>query len=331
MKIIMYGVKDTEMPYIEDWKAKTGNELKIVNKALGDDNVNLAQGFDGVSVQQTESLGSPAVYKQLADFGIKVLGVRTAGYDMVDLDAAKQNGITITRVSVYSPRAIAEMGVTQAMYLNRKIGLLGERMLKEHDFSWSPDMESSEIYNKTIGLIGCGNIGGATAEIYSALGAKVIAYDPFYDPALEAFLTYTDMDTVLRESDILSLHTPLLPSTANMINADSLKKMKKSAILINMARGGLVDTQALIKALQNGEIAGAGLDTLADETTYFSKKVSADQVPEDFKTLMAMPNVVVTPHVAFFTDTAVRNMVQISLNDVVTVANGGRSRNAVMY
>lgn len=331
MKIIMYGVKKTELPYIDDWQKKTGNEVKQVNEALNDSNVNLAQGFDGVSVQQTESLGSPAVYQKLASFGIKVIGLRTAGFDMVDLDAAKANGITITRVSVYSPRAIAEMGVTQALYLNRKIGEFADRMVNQHDFSWSADMESTEIFNKTVGLIGCGNIGGATAEIYSALGAKVIAFDPAYDPALEPFLTYTDKETVLREADIISLHTPLLPSTQNMIDADALKMMKKSAILINMARGGLVDTQALIAALQNGEIAAAGLDTLADETTYFSKKVSADEVPDDFKTLMAMPNVVVTPHVAFFTDMSVRNMVQISLNDVTTVSQGGRSRNAVMY
>ena len=267
--------------------------------------------------------------KKLASFGIKQVGLRTAGYDMVDLDAANANGITITRVSIYSPRAIAEMGVTQAMYLNRKIGLFNQRMTDDHDFSWAPDLVSNEIFNLTVGIIGLGHIGGATAQIYKALGAKVIAYDPFYDPEQEAFVDYTDLDTVLRESDIISLHTPLFPSTKNIINADSLKKMKKTAYLINMARGGLVDTQALIKALQDGEIAGAGLDTLADETTYFGKKVSADQVPEDYKTLAAMPNVVVTPHVAFFTKTSVRNMVEIALNDTVTIVNGGKTRNAV--
>lgn len=329
MKIIMYGTKPIEKSYVEDWEQKTNNEVKMVPDLLNDDTVDMAKGFDGVVTQQTQSLGSADVYKKLASFGIKQVGLRTAGYDMVDLDAAKENGIAITRVSIYSPRAIAEMGVTQAMYLNRKIGLFNQQMADDNDFSWAPDLVSNEIFNLTVGIIGLGHIGGATAQIYKALGAKVIAYDPFYDPEQEPFVDYTDLDTVLKESDIISLHTPLFPSTKNIIDADALKKMKKTAYLINMARGGLVDTQALIKALQDGEIAGAGLDTLADETTYFGKKVSADQVPEDYKTLAAMPNVVVTPHVAFFTKTSVRNMVEIALNDTVTLVNGGKSRNVV--
>lgn len=329
MKIIMFGTKPIEKPYAEAWEKKTGNEVEMVPDLLNDDTVDMAKGFDGVITQQTQSLGSADVYKKLASFGIKQIGLRTAGFDMVDLDAARANDITITRVSIYSPRAIAEMGVTQAMYLNRKIGLFNHRMNENNDFSWAPDLVSNEIFNLTVGIIGLGHIGGATAQIYKALGANVIAYDPFYDPEQEPFVEYTDLDTVLKESDIISLHTPLFPSTKNIINADALKKMKNSAYLINMARGGLVDTQALIKALQDGEIAGAGLDTLADETTYFGKKVNADQVPEDYKTLAAMPNVVVTPHVAFFTKTSVRNMVEIALNDTVTLINGGKTRNAI--
>ena len=329
MKIIMFGTKPIEKPYAEAWEKKTGNEVEMVPDLLNDDTVDMAKGFDGVITQQTQSLGSADVYKKLASFGIKQIGLRTAGFDMVDLDAARANDITITRVSIYSPRAIAEMGVTQAMYLNRKIGLFNQRMNENNDFSWAPDLVSNEIFNLTVGIIGLGHIGGATAQIYKALGANVIAYDPFYDPEQEPFVEYTDLDTVLKESDIISLHTPLFPSTKNIINADALKKMKNSAYLINMARGGLVDTQALIKALQDGEIAGAGLDTLADETTYFGKKVNADQVPEDYKTLAAMPNVVVTPHVAFFTKTSVRNMVEIALNDTVTLINGGKTRNAI--
>ncbi|WP_251547716.1 D-2-hydroxyacid dehydrogenase [Limosilactobacillus caecicola] len=329
MKIIMFGTKPIEKSYTEAWAQKTGNEVKMVPDPLNDDTVEMAKGFDGVVTQQTASLGSGDVYQKLASYGIKQIGLRTAGYDMVDLDAANANGITITRVAIYSPRAIAEMGVTQAMYLNSKIGLFNQRMKEDNDFRWADALVSNEIYNLTVGIIGLGHIGGATAQIYKALGAKVIAYDPYYDPEQEAFVDYTDLETVLKESDIVSLHTPLFPNTKNIINADALKKMKKTAYLINMARGGLVDTQALIKALQDGEIAGAGLDTLADETTYFGKKVAADDVPEDFKTLAAMPNVVVTPHVAFFTKTSVRNMVEIALNDTVTIVNGGKTRNAV--
>lgn len=331
MKIIMFGTKAQEKQYAQDWAQKTGNEVHMTSAELNDDTVEQVKGFDGVITQQTTSLGSPKVYETLASYGIKQIGTRTAGFDMIDLDAAKTNGLTVTRVSIYSPRAIAEMGVTQAMYLNRRIGEFNRRMKEENDFSWSPDMASNEIYNLTVGLVGVGHIGGATAQIYKALGAKVLGYDVAYDPEMEPFLTYADLDTVLEKSDIVSLHTPLLKSTANIIDAAALKKMKKTAYLINVARGGLVDTKALIDALKNHEIAGAGLDTLADETTYFGKKVDAADVPEDYKELAAMPNVVMTPHVAFFTSTSVRNMVQIALNDTATIVNGGRSRNALIY
>ena len=142
-------------------------------------------------------------------------------------------------------------------------------------------------------------------------------------------MEYVDFETVLKESDILSLHVPLLPSTEKMIDAAAIAKMKDNAILINMARGGLVDTQALIDALNSGRLGGAGLDTLADETTYFGKQVDAEEVPDDYHELEEMPNVVITPHVAFFTNVAVRNMVRISLDDVVAVIKGQRTKNIV--
>lgn len=132
----------------------------------------------------------------------------------------------------------------------------------------------------------------------------------------ESVVEYTDLQTVIEKSDIISLHTPLTPQTKNMIGAEQLRAMKKDAILINMSRGGLVDTAALIDALQKHEIAGAGLDTLADEAKFFRKDLPLDQVPADYKTLAAMPNVIVTPHVAFYTTTAVENMVNIGLDNI---------------
>ena len=328
MKFLMYGVKPQEKEYIAEWAKETGIEVTPVEDSLHKDTVDLAKGYDGIVLMQTEPLGGPEVYKKLADFGIKQISLRTAGYDMVDLKAAKENNLTVTRVSSYSPRAIAEMGVTQAMYLLRRIGEFRAREA-EGDFRWSADLMAKEIYNCTVGVIGLGRIGGATAQIYKALGAKVLAYDVGYEPAMEPYVEYVDKDTIIKEADIISLHTPLLKTTANMIDEVALKKMKKSAILINMARGGLIDTDALIKALKDGEIAGAGLDTLADETTYFSHQVDPKDVPDDYKELAAMPNVLVTPHVAYFTETAVRNMVRISLNDVLTIVNGGKSRNEI--
>lgn len=328
MKIIMYGTKKVERPFVEEWMKDTGNEVKMVEKQLDAQTVELAKDYAGVSIQQTVTIGDASLYAKLAEYGIKQISTRTAGFDMIDLQACQENGITVTNVAIYSPRAIAEMGVTHAMYLLRRIGEFQTRMA-QGDFRWSADLVSNEIYNQTVGVIGLGNIGGATAQIYKALGAKVLAYDPSQSVEYAPFVEYTDFDTVIKQSDIITLHTPLLPSTANMITAPQFTMMKKNAILINMARGGLVDTTDLIAALKNHQIAAAGLDTLADETTYFGKQVSLDQVPDDYKELSQMDNVLITPHVAFFTQTAIRNMVAVSLNDVVKVVEGQHSKNEV--
>lgn len=329
MKLIMYGVGDKEVPFIKAFAEKNGHEIKMVEEALNDETVDLAKGYDALSIQQTASLGSEQVYQKLASFGIKQISVRMVGVDMIDLAAAKDNGLVVSNVPVYSPRSIAEMGVAHAMYLLRRIGEFKDRMVNDHDFSWSKDMMSNEIYNLTVGIIGVGHIGGATAQIYKALGAKVIAYNPSYRVEYAPFVEYTDLETVIKNADILSLHTPLLPSTENMIAAPQFKAMKNSAYLINMARGKVVNTADLIDALENHEIAGAGLDTLGDETTYFGHKVAADQVPADFQKLVQMPNVVITPHTAFLTKTSVRNMVEISLDDAIRVAQGQHAKNEI--
>ncbi len=308
MKLIMYSVRDTEKPYIEAWAKKTDNDVKMVTEPLNANTVKLAEGYDGISLQQTTKLGDKQLYEQLAAMGIKQLAARMVGVDIFDLDACKANGIIVTNVPIYSPRAIAEMGVTQAMYLLRRIGEFEQRM-SHGDFRWSDDLISNEIYNLTVGIVGLGNIGGN------------VEYEPYVE--------YTDFDTVVKNADILSLHTPLLPSTENMIAAPQFKMMKDNAYLINMARGKLVNTADLISALENKEIAGAGLDTLADETSFFGKQVSSDQIPDDYKKLAAMPNVLVTPHVAFLTETSIRNMVEISLNDAVTILEGKHSRNEI--
>ena len=327
MKIICYGVIKMEEKIIENWAQKNQVEIKIVHDDLSADNAGLAQGFDGVSSEGNLPVGA-SVYEKFKQFGIKQLSVRQVGVDNQDLAAAKKNGIKITNVAAYSPRAIAELGVTDAMYLLRKIGIYQDRM--DHgDFTYDKSTISTEIFNCTVGIIGAGHIGGASAHLYSALGAKVLAYDPVYDASLEPYLTYTDFDMILAKSDIISLHTPLLASTENMIDKTAFDKMKKKPILINVARGGLVDTQALIAALKNGQISAAALDTLADETDFYDKKNMLNSLPEDYKELQAMPQVLITPHIAFFTKLAVKNSIEIALNDAKTIISGGEVNSVV--
>lgn len=330
MKIAMYNVAPIEVDHINEWVAKNHVEVVTTDKPLTAETVSLAEGCTSVSLKPLGPIAEEEVYKKLHEYGVKCIGLRIVGFNTINFDYTKKYDILVTNVPVYSPRAIAEMTVTQAMYLLRKIGIFKYRMDHDHDFTWPADMISNEIYNLTVGLIGVGHIGSAVAQIFSAMGAKVIAYDVAYNPEFEPFLTYTDFDTVLKEADIISLHTPLFPSTEKMIGEAQFKEMKNSAYLINCARGELVDTEALIKALQSGEIAGAGLDTLAGESSYFSHKgISDDEIPEDFKTLSKMPNVVITPHAAFYTTTSIRNMVQMCLDDQVKIANGQRVRTIV--
>ena len=327
MKIICYGVIKMEESRIENWAQKNNVEVKIVHADLCAENADLAEGFDGVSSEGNLPVDA-SVYEKFKQYGIKQLAIRQVGVDNQDLAAAKKNGIKITNVAAYSPRAIAELGVTDAMYLLRKIGIYQDRMA-HGDFTYDESTISTEIFNCTVGIIGAGHIGGASAHLYSALGAKVLACDPVYDASLEPYLTYTDFDTILAESDIISLHTPLLASTENMIDKTAFDKMKKKPILVNVARGGLVDTQALIVALKNGQISAAALDTLADETDFYNKKDMLNSLPADYKELKAMPQVLITPHIAFFTKLAVKNSIEIALNDAKTIISGGEVKSVV--
>lgn len=327
MKIIMYSVIDVEKPYITAWEKKTGNQVTQVTEDLTVDTVDLAKGYDGLDMQQTIPTKDPIIYEKLESFGIKQITARMVGFEMLDLDLATKHHLKVTNIAAYSPRAIAEMGVTQAMYLIRQVGIFRERM-SQGKFTWGKYM-STEIHDLTVGIIGAGHIGGASAQIYTALGAKVLANDPVHNVELSPYLEYTDLDTLLAQSDIVSIHTPLKDDTENMINADVFKKMKSNAYFLNMARGGLVVTQDLIDALKTGEIAGAGLDTIADENLFFEHDVALDQIPADYQELNAMDNVIITPHSAFFTNTAIKNIVEIGLNDVVTIVNGGKSLNAL--
>ena len=327
MKIICYGVIKMEESRIKNWAQKNNVEVKIVHADLCAENADLAEGFDGVSSEGNLPVDA-SVYEKFKQYGIKQLAIRQVGVDNQDLAAAKKNGIKITNVAAYSPRAIAELGVTDAMYLLRKIGIYQDRMA-HGDFTYDESTISTEIFNCTVGIIGAGHIGGASAHLYSALGAKVLACDPVYDASLEPYLTYTDFDTILAESDIISLHTPLLASTENMIDKTAFDKMKKKPILVNVARGGLVDTQALIAALKNGQISAAALDTLADETDFYNKRDMLNSLPADYKKLKAMPQVLITPHIAFFTKLAVKNSIEIALNDAKTIISGGEVKSVV--
>lgn len=323
MKVLMYGISPDEQVFVKQWqKQHPADDIQITNQILTKDTVDQAKGFDAVAVKQVESMSDETIYQKLHAFGIKHLALRIVGFNIVNFAYAHQYHLQVTHVPAYSPRAIAENGLTAAMYLLRNWGYY-QQQERELNFTRPQKLMSDEIYNQTVGIIGIGRIGGASAELYHALGARVIGYDPVPNTALEPFVDYVDFDTVIKNADIISLHTPLDDTTKGMIDEKQFKQMKNNAILINQARGPLVNTEALIQALKNHEIAGAGLDVLTSEAKFFMQKFNRmDQLPADYQELSQMPNVVITPHSAYYTKTAVKNMVVHSLTDIARVQAG---------
>lgn len=279
-------------------------------------------------IQQHGAIPDEMVYQKLKAFGIKQLTLRITGYDIVNLDAATANGLVVTNVPAYSPRSVSELVLAQVMRLIRHLGEASAREAKD-DYSWA-GLEAPEIHNLTVGIIGAGKIGSAVARIFRALGATVIVSDPVKRPELADTVSYVDLNTLLTTSDVVTVHTPLDGLTTHLIDADALRKMKSTAYLINAARGPIVDTEALIKALNDHTIAGAALDTIEGEAGIFGEDRSQTLVDNQaLETLKAMPNVEISPHIGFYTDAAVKNMIDISLDDVKTILEGGKSAHQV--
>lgn len=324
MKALLYNMTPEQKVYVDEWsKEHPDDDLETTDDELEVGTVEQAKGFDVVSVLQIFDINDEEVYQKLASYGIKHIALRSVGFNIINFDYAHKYHILITNTPAYSPRAVAENTLTSAMYLLRKWGPILKNEKEDLNFIREASLMSDEIYNQTVGIIGVGRIGSAVAEMFHALGARVIGYDLVENPANEAFLKYTDFDTVIKEADILTLHTPLEPEIENMISAKQFKEMKDTAYLINAARGPLVNTHDLIAALQNQEIAGASLDVMTGEEEIVMKKFTAiSELPEDYRELVKMPNVVFTPHSAYYTKTSVKNMIKQSMTDAKRVLNG---------
>ncbi|WLS85314.1 D-2-hydroxyacid dehydrogenase [Lactobacillus apis] len=324
MKALLYSMTPEQKVYVDQWnKEHPDDDLQTTDDDLDAKTVEQAEGFDVVSVLQVFDLDEEEVYRKLASYGIKHIALRSVGYNIVNFDYAHKYHLLITNTPAYSPRAVAENTLTSAMYLLRKWGPILKNEREDLNFVREANLMSDEIYNQTVGIIGVGRIGSATAEIFHSLGARVIGYDIVENPANEAFLEYTDFETVIKESDILSLHTPFTPDLEGMISAKEFKEMKNTAVLINAARGPLVDNKDLIAALKNNEIAGASLDVMTGEEAIVMKKFNdISELPQDYQELVKMPNVVFTPHSAYYTKTSVKNMVNQSMTDAKRVLSG---------
>jgi D-lactate dehydrogenase len=258
-----------------------------------------------------------AVLEQLAGSGVGLVGLRCAGFNNVDLNAAKELGLAVTRVPSYSPHAVAEHAVALILALNRKIHRAFNRV-RELNFSLN-GLEGFDLHGKTAGILGTGKTGRIVGEILRGFGMRVLASDlyPNREWAAQNRIEYVDMNTLAKESDLISLHAPLTPQTDRIINAATLAQMKSGVVLINVSRGRLIHTKALIKALKSGHVGGVALDVYEEEEGIFFEDLSGEVLHDDeLARLLTFPNVLVTAHQAFFTREALSEISRVTVENI---------------
>ncbi|MBB1078617.1 D-2-hydroxyacid dehydrogenase [Limosilactobacillus sp. STM2_1] len=330
MKIYVYGVYNDEVPYIKEWQQEHPEvTVETTTKLLNEESVDLSKGSNGVVVFQQEPY-SDGTLKKLASNGITKMSLRNVGVDNINHELANKLGFQITNVPVYSPAAIAEFSVTQALNLLRRTKEFYLKLGKG-DYNWAPHI-AKEMNNQVVGIVGTGNIGSTAAKMFAGFGAKVIAYSRHKNPELEKIVEYVELEELYKRSTIISLYLPHVPATSKMLNEETFSMMKDGVLIINTARGPLIDENALIKALDSGRVGGAALDVLVGETKIFNQQIDEDQVDyPEFKNLLKRPNVLITPHIAFYTDQAVKNMVKMSLSANLDLITKGTSDKLVEF
>eukprot|EP00418_Pyrodinium_bahamense_P098855 CAMPEP_0179037750 /NCGR_PEP_ID=MMETSP0796-20121207/14286_1 /TAXON_ID=73915 /ORGANISM="Pyrodinium bahamense, Strain pbaha01" /LENGTH=772 /DNA_ID=CAMNT_0020734061 /DNA_START=45 /DNA_END=2363 /DNA_ORIENTATION=+ len=306
----------------------------FVEQDLNASTAHLCEGANAICVFVNDIVDSEVI-KVLQANRVKLILLRCAGFDRVDLQAAERAGIKVARVPAYSPYAVAEHAVSLVVTLNRRLHIACNR-IKSSNYELS-GLVGMDLYGKTCGIFGTGKIGQIAAKIFKGFGMRVICYDVFENSAiLEMGCQYCEFDDVLRESDVISLHVPLLPTTTHMINRKAIRMMKPGVILVNVARGGLVDTDALIEGLSVGIIRAVGLDVYEEEADLFFKDFSnmddgsrMKHWDQRFSLLRSFPNALITPHTAFLTSDALRNILGTTLSNAEEFASGKQLSNEV--
>jgi D-lactate dehydrogenase len=314
MKVAVFSTKSYDKEYLD--KANNNqHELTYFEATLKPRTAKLVENFDVVCIFVNDVLNKEVI-ESLANMGIKLIVLRSAGFNNVDIETAAYHGIKVLRVPEYSPSAVAEHAVALILTLNRKTHKAYNRV-REGNFSIER-LTGFELTGKTVGIIGTGRIGSVFVGIMKGFGCKIIAYDKYPNDAFKKQeVTYLSLEEVLKESDIISLHCPLTPETHRIINRDTLALMKKGAMLINTSRGKLIDTEAAIDALRDGQLGYLGIDVYEQEEKLFFKDLSEIIIPDDkISLLMSFPNVLVTSHQAYFTDNALTQIANTTLQNI---------------
>lgn len=325
VKIAFFDSKNYDKESFNDHNKMYNYEITYFESKLNSETASLTKGFDVVCIFVNDKADANTL-KSLEENGVKVLALRCAGYNNVDIE--HKGKLKIVHVPQYSPYAVAEHAVGLLLSINRKLYKSYQRTRK---YNFSLDgLLGFDIHGKTVGVIGTGRIGKAFISIMKGFGTNVIAYDtyPNEQASKELDFKYVDLDTLYKESDIISLHCPLFKETEKMINRDSISKMKDGVIIINCSRGKLINTNDLVKKLSEGKIGGVGLDVYEDEEAFFLRDMSNSYVRDtNLSILLSMPNVFITSHQAFFTREALNKIASDTLENIKQEIETGKCEN----
>lgn len=328
VEVLAFGVQADERPLIEE--AFSGrHELHCTDVFLGADTAPMAAGYEAVSTSVNARLDA-RVLQTLAVGGTSMIAQRSTGFNNIDLDVAERLGLTVARVSYYSPYSVAEFAWTLAMAVNRRIVRAGNRT---RDFDFRLDgLMGRDLRGRTVGVIGTGKIGEAFTRIAHGFGMRLLGWDIAPNPACEALgMEYATKEELLAEADVVSLHVPLVPATHHLLDAAALRAMKDDAILVNSSRGGLIDTDALVAELRRGRFSGVGLDVYEAEAGLFFLDKSVEGIDDDtLARLVTFPRVVVTSHQAYYTREAVTQIAETTARNVDDYVAGRRGENVLV-
>ncbi|OAQ42376.1 hydroxyacid dehydrogenase [Pedobacter psychrophilus] len=315
MKIDFFSAKKYDIDFFDIANKTTGFEINYHETHLGPHSVNMVNDADAICVFVNDKL-TKAVIEQLAQKGVKIIALRCAGFNNVDLEAAKEFNISVCRVPAYSPQAVAEHAVAMLLTINRKTHKAYNRV-REQNFSLN-GLLGYNLFGKTVGVIGTGKIGKAFIKIMLGFSCKILAYDVFPDSELEKNgVTYVPLNKLFQESNIISLHCPLTKENHYLINKESINIMQHGITLINTSRGGLINTTDVIEALKSKQIGALCIDVYEQEETLFFKDLSLEIIDDDkIQRLISFPNVLLTSHQAFFTKEALEEIANVTINSI---------------
>lgn len=328
MKIAVFSTKQYDRKFLEEANRGFGHELHFFEPRLTEETVQLANGFPCVCAFVNDQL-PPRILKVLYQNGTRVIALRCAGFNNVDLATAKELHLQVVRVPAYSPHSVAEHTVALMLSLNRKIHRAYSRV-REGNFTLD-GLLGFDFHGRTVGIVGTGKIGSIVAQIMNGFGCHLIGHDIHPNSACIAMgMQYVSMSELLQRSDVISLHCPLVPESHHLINADAISMMKPGSMLINTSRGAVIDTRAVLHGLKTGIIGSLGIDVYEEEADYFFEDLSEQFIADDvLARLLTFPNVLVTGHQAFFTHEAMTAIAETTLRNAQEIETTGQCINEI--